>query len=139
MHFFEVNHARPNDQAQRPGAREAAIATATPPPGSLQRMVRRLGHNTNQPPSGSGPDDCQSITARCVRDNRNSQPKLRVSLAPVMSASVKVQSRNVVRRKSAPRSTAPRKLTRSKMEARKSARDKSAALKSTSMKSFQFA
>src|ERR1051325_115721 len=27
-------------QAQRPGAREAMIATATPPPGSLQRMVR---------------------------------------------------------------------------------------------------
>src|SRR4051794_32298662 len=28
-------------QAQRPGAREATIATATPPPGSLQRMVRK--------------------------------------------------------------------------------------------------
>src|ERR1043166_1213927 len=27
-------------QAQRPGARDATIATATPPPGSLQRMVR---------------------------------------------------------------------------------------------------
>jgi hypothetical protein len=26
-------------QAQRPGAREAMIATTTPPPGSLQRMV----------------------------------------------------------------------------------------------------
>jgi hypothetical protein len=28
-------------QAQRPGARDATIATATLPPGSLQRMVRR--------------------------------------------------------------------------------------------------
>ena len=27
-------------QAQRPGTRDATIATATPPPGSLQRMVR---------------------------------------------------------------------------------------------------
>jgi hypothetical protein len=27
-------------KAQRPGAREATIATATLPPGSLQRMVR---------------------------------------------------------------------------------------------------
>jgi hypothetical protein len=27
-------------QAQRPGAREATMATATRPPGSLQRMVR---------------------------------------------------------------------------------------------------
>ena len=29
-------------QAQRPGAREATIATATLPPGSLQRMVWRV-------------------------------------------------------------------------------------------------
>ena len=29
-------------QAQRPGARDATMATATLPPGSLQRMVRRL-------------------------------------------------------------------------------------------------
>jgi len=31
-------------QAQRPGARDAMMATATLPPGSLQRMVRRRGH-----------------------------------------------------------------------------------------------
>src|ERR1041384_100302 len=32
-------------QAQRPGARDATIVTATLPPGSLQRMVRRYwGH-----------------------------------------------------------------------------------------------
>src|SRR5205823_590200 len=30
-------------QAQRPGARDATIATATLMPGSLQRMVERLG------------------------------------------------------------------------------------------------
>jgi hypothetical protein len=95
--------------------------------------------NTNQPPSGSGPGGCQSITARCVPDKRKSQPRARVSLAPVISASVKVQLRNVVRRKSAPRSVVARKLTRSKMEALKSTRDKSAELKSTSMKSFQLA
>src|SRR5436305_1429523 len=29
-------------QAQRPGARDAMIATTTRPPGSLQRMVRRI-------------------------------------------------------------------------------------------------
>jgi len=33
-----AHHLTP--QAQRPGARDAAIATTTPPPGSLQRMVR---------------------------------------------------------------------------------------------------
>ena len=32
-------------QAQRPGARDATIATATPPPGSLQRMVRHPTHD----------------------------------------------------------------------------------------------
>ena len=31
-------------QAQRPGARDARIATATLPPGSLQRMVRPRCH-----------------------------------------------------------------------------------------------
>ena len=34
-------------QAQRPGARDATIATATPPPGSLQRMVRPRAHHLN--------------------------------------------------------------------------------------------
>jgi hypothetical protein len=33
-------------QAQRPGAREATMATATPPPGSLQRMVRHHGESS---------------------------------------------------------------------------------------------
>src|ERR1041385_6379270 len=33
-------------KAQRPGTRDATIATATPPPGSLQRMVRPLGFAT---------------------------------------------------------------------------------------------
>jgi hypothetical protein len=32
-------------QAQRPGAREATIATTTLPPGSLQRMVRLFGYH----------------------------------------------------------------------------------------------
>jgi hypothetical protein len=34
-------------QAQRPGARDATIATATLPPGSLQRMVRPRRHHQN--------------------------------------------------------------------------------------------
>src|SRR5262245_20825151 len=52
-------------QAQRPGAREATIATATPPPGSLQRMVRRRGHvqlfpEYHEGRSASEPKNCQS-------------------------------------------------------------------------------
>lgn len=34
-------------QAQRPGTRDATIATATPMPGSLQRMVRRRLHTNS--------------------------------------------------------------------------------------------
>jgi len=43
----EASHEKYSDlttQAQRPGAQEATIATSTLPPGSLQRMVRPLGH-----------------------------------------------------------------------------------------------
>src|SRR5215472_10679401 len=36
---FSRHTSRPTTQAQRPGARDATIATARPPPGSLQRMV----------------------------------------------------------------------------------------------------
>jgi len=39
-------------QAQRPGARDATLATATFPPGSLQRMVRRI-HWMKRPGNGS--------------------------------------------------------------------------------------
>ena len=43
MFGFHVRcECRLTTQAQRPGAREATIATTTLPPGSLQRMVRRL-------------------------------------------------------------------------------------------------
>src|SRR5204863_4834582 len=35
-------------QAQRPGARDATMATATPPPGSLQRMVRPRCHDDDE-------------------------------------------------------------------------------------------
>jgi hypothetical protein len=40
--FHDV-HSGLTTQAQRPGPREAAIATVTRWPGSLQRMVRRRG------------------------------------------------------------------------------------------------
>src|ERR1051325_4796707 len=39
---FHARERRLTTQAQRPGAREAMIATATLPPGSLQRLVRRF-------------------------------------------------------------------------------------------------
>src|SRR5262245_53633676 len=39
-----VTRCRLTTQAQRPGARDATIATTTPPPGSLQRMVRPRCH-----------------------------------------------------------------------------------------------
>ena len=39
--FETSGPSRRTPQAQRPGARDATIATATLPPGSLQRMVRR--------------------------------------------------------------------------------------------------
>src|SRR5205807_213263 len=38
---FIARYGGLTNQAQRPGAREATFATATLPPGSLQRMVRR--------------------------------------------------------------------------------------------------
>src|SRR4051794_32663651 len=37
-------HSGLTTQAQRPGARDATMATATLPPGSLQRMVRSRCH-----------------------------------------------------------------------------------------------
>src|SRR5213596_929917 len=40
--IFLCGLRRLTTQAQRPGARDATIATATLPPGSLQRMVRPL-------------------------------------------------------------------------------------------------
>src|SRR6185369_17848040 len=47
-------------QAQRPGARDATIATTTLPPGSLQRMVRRT-------------TDCQVIS-QAISNNLYSRP-----------------------------------------------------------------
>src|ERR1043166_55508 len=39
-----IRDCRLTTQAQRPGAREATIVTATLPPGSLQRLVRPRHH-----------------------------------------------------------------------------------------------
>jgi hypothetical protein len=58
-------------QAQRPGAREATMATATRPPGSLQRMVRP-----------THPDD-QEATASACPDTNGHVPKLWVRLDSV--------------------------------------------------------
>src|ERR1041385_647168 len=60
--FKRVLRPRLTTQAQRPGARGRSIATATLPPGSLQRMVRPTHHGSHlyrllrrEPPSQCGP------------------------------------------------------------------------------------
>ena len=51
-------------QAQRPGARDARIATTTLPPGSLQRMVRPRCHHANVPSWLSTSRQNYSVTGR---------------------------------------------------------------------------
>jgi len=57
-----------NDHAQRPGARDATIATATPLPGSLQRIVRPCCHllrlQCRQPPKNTNAKSPQSGRTR---------------------------------------------------------------------------
>jgi len=83
---MRVMRCRLTTQAQRPGARDATIATTTLPPGSLQRMVRPLcvheAHTANAGASIQPQNVESAATINAVTRKPRGSPVPKMQLTP---------------------------------------------------------